>query len=73
MIRAEKRPSRTVPPDPSSDPGKFSEVEMTYQEIADRYGVTTRAVVFSHDKAIAKLWKIAEDAEFMALLEGCVE
>lgn len=73
MIRAEKRPSNAVPPDPSDEPGKFSEVEMTYQEIADRFGVSVRAVTMSHDNAMAKLWKLAEDADFKALLEGCCE
>lgn len=53
--------------------GKFSEVEMTFQEIADHFGVTTRAITISHANAMAKLWKLAEDMEFLELLREAVE
>lgn len=43
---------------------------MTYQEIANRFGVTTRAVMCSHDRAILKLWKLANDPELVAMFAG---
>lgn len=67
MTKAITRPSRAAQQDESATPGKFAEVQMTYDEIAAHYGITKRAVTYSHDAAILKLWKLAEDPQLMAM------
>lgn len=43
---------------------------MTLDEIAARFGVTRRAVMVSEQRALRKLWRLAEDPEVAAMLQA---
>lgn len=71
MPRGTKRPGRRGEQS-AEKRGKFSETLCTLEDLAARFGCTTRAVHQSESNALRKLWKLRDDPEFMAMLVEAV-